>query len=231
MVAGAEINPRKVKTFLNDLNLAWALLVNTGQAQDVERVDFTRWQVLMRAAPDPFKKTIYEIDDLDLRFQFVQRALAWQNGDAQAGEYFRDYEKHSRLKRTLKKISAFSPRFDAKTLDAFIHLTAPPKPPAPEKATGGSKEHGRRKSLRPPKKLRITIHEAKLPAEKGRREEAPPSRPGVRTFAGMEFMPMPKGKFLMGSREDNSLAADDEKQQHTVEIRSGLLDGALPGHQ
>ena len=26
IVAGAEINPRKVKTFLNDLNLAWALL-------------------------------------------------------------------------------------------------------------------------------------------------------------------------------------------------------------
>lgn len=217
VVAGAEINPRKVKTFLNDLNLAWALLVNTGQAQDVERVDFTRWQVLMRAAPDAFKKTVYEIDDLDLRFQFIQRALAWQNGDAQAAEYFREYEKYSRLKRTLKKIHAFGPRFDAKTLDAFIHLTAPPKPPAPEKTPVEVK----------PAETKVvpeTIEEAQIPTqgearpEKGRRLEALPTRPGARIFAGMEFMPVPKGKFLMGSRDGNELAYDNEKPQHTVEI-------------
>jgi iron(II)-dependent oxidoreductase len=228
VVAGAEINPRKVKTFLNDLNLAWALLINTGQVQNVERVDFTRWQVLMRAAPDPFKKTIYEIDDLDLRFQFVQRALAWQNGDAQAGEYFRDYEKHSRLKRTLKKISAFSPRFDAKNLDAFIHLTAPPKPPAPEKVPTETKEAAERMEPgEPPGELKIKIPDESL-AEKGRRAETPPARPGVRTFASMEFVPIPKGKFLMGSRESNSLAADDEKQQHTVEIAQDYWMARFP---
>ncbi len=217
VVAGAEINPRKVKTFLNDLNLAWALLVNTGQAQDVERADFTRWQVLMRAAPDAFKKTVYEIDDLDLRFQFIQRALAWQNGDAQAAEYFREYEKYSRLKRTLKKIHAFGPRFDAKTLDAFIHLTAPPKPPAPEKTPVEVKPAET-------KAVPEALEEAQIPTqrefapEKGRRPDAIPARPGARIFAGMEFMPVPKGKFLMGSRDDNALAYDTEKPQHTVEI-------------
>jgi formylglycine-generating enzyme required for sulfatase activity len=33
---------------------------------------------------------------------------------------------------------------------------------------------------------------------------------------GMEFMRVPAGKFLMGSRDDNPMADDDEKPQHTV---------------
>jgi hypothetical protein len=43
LVTGAEINPRKVKTFVNDLNLQWAMLVNSGQAESVNRADFNTW--------------------------------------------------------------------------------------------------------------------------------------------------------------------------------------------
>jgi formylglycine-generating enzyme required for sulfatase activity len=35
---------------------------------------------------------------------------------------------------------------------------------------------------------------------------------------GMEFMRVPAGKFLMGSKDDNKLAYSDEKPQHTVDI-------------
>lgn len=35
---------------------------------------------------------------------------------------------------------------------------------------------------------------------------------------GMEFMRVPAGKFLMGSKDDNKLAYKDEKPQHTVDI-------------
>jgi len=35
---------------------------------------------------------------------------------------------------------------------------------------------------------------------------------------GIEFVRVPAGKFIMGSRDDNKLAYDDEKPQHTVEI-------------
>lgn len=35
---------------------------------------------------------------------------------------------------------------------------------------------------------------------------------------GMEFMRVPAGKFLMGSKDDNKLAYIDEKPQHTVDI-------------
>jgi formylglycine-generating enzyme required for sulfatase activity len=40
----------------------------------------------------------------------------------------------------------------------------------------------------------------------------------MRVFAGMEFMLVPRGRFLMGSRQDTALATATEKPQHTVEI-------------
>jgi len=37
-------------------------------------------------------------------------------------------------------------------------------------------------------------------------------------LGGLEFINIPAGKFLMGSKDDNNLAYDAEKPQHTVEI-------------
>ncbi len=37
-------------------------------------------------------------------------------------------------------------------------------------------------------------------------------------FPGMEFMLVPKGKFIMGSKDDDKDATNNEKPQHTVEI-------------
>jgi formylglycine-generating enzyme required for sulfatase activity len=38
------------------------------------------------------------------------------------------------------------------------------------------------------------------------------------TFGGIEFVRVPAGKFIMGSKDDNKWASSDEKPQHTVEI-------------
>lgn len=229
IVAGAEINPRKVKTFLNDLNLAWALLVNSGQARGVERADFTRWQVLMRAAPENFKKQVHDIDDKELRFKFVQSALAWQNGEPQAAEYFKDYEKHTRLKRTLKKIQAFTEGFDGETLDAFIHLVAPPRPPEPEKMPAEALDVPGKEILEVSGEVLDgqTVRREARP-EKGARRETVPARSGAQAFGGISFVPVPKGKFLMGSRDDNKLAYDSEKPQHTFEIPADYWMGQFP---
>ena len=42
--------------------------------------------------------------------------------------------------------------------------------------------------------------------------------PNGQIWAGIEFVRIPAGKSLMGSKDDNKLASDDEKPQHTVEI-------------
>jgi formylglycine-generating enzyme required for sulfatase activity len=40
----------------------------------------------------------------------------------------------------------------------------------------------------------------------------------IEILGGMEFMRVPAGKFLMGSKNDNKLAYDNEKPQHSVDI-------------
>jgi formylglycine-generating enzyme required for sulfatase activity len=45
-----------------------------------------------------------------------------------------------------------------------------------------------------------------------------PSLGAAPVLGGIEFVRVPKGEFLMGSKNDNPLADKDEKPQHTVEI-------------
>lgn len=230
IVAGAEINPRKVKTFLNDLNLAWALLVNSGQALGMERTDFTRWQVLMRAAPSAFKEEIHKLDlDKDLRFKFVQNALAWAHGtdDATIPEYFKGFDKYYYLKHTLKKIGKFSQSFDAESLDAFIHFVSPTKSPEPEKTPVDVKDMHEKEMLEASAKEE---KEEEIFAEKVVRDEAKPEkdvhrpaipdRAGMQTVDGAKFAEVYEGKFLMGSRYDNKLADSYEKPQHIAEVKT-----------
>jgi formylglycine-generating enzyme required for sulfatase activity len=40
----------------------------------------------------------------------------------------------------------------------------------------------------------------------------------VQKFASIEFVRVPKGKFVMGSREDNQFAIENERKQHTLDI-------------
>jgi formylglycine-generating enzyme required for sulfatase activity len=56
-----------------------------------------------------------------------------------------------------------------------------------------------------------SIQDAKATAQPERKAD-------VQTWGGMEFVRIPAGKFLMGSNDDNQLAYDDEKPQHTIKI-------------
>lgn len=38
------------------------------------------------------------------------------------------------------------------------------------------------------------------------------------SWIGIDFVRIPKGQFVMGSKDENELAWDDEKPQHTLEI-------------
>jgi formylglycine-generating enzyme required for sulfatase activity len=98
-------------------------------------------------------------------------------------------------------------------LDAFVHLTAPP-PPAPTPVEA-------KPAVVPP--LAVEVKEEVVAAERLEvreplrgAEKAPAAN--VQTWGGMEFVRIPAGKFLMGSKDDNKLATEDEKPQHTVEI-------------
>lgn len=212
LIAAAEINPRRVKAVVNDIELQWKMLVNSQQAQGVRQEDFIRWSALLRAAPPNFRDRVYNIEDLDLRLKFVQDALQWSSGqgDETLLRTFQEFEKDSRrLRRVLHQIGSFSSHFDAKTLNAFIHLTAPPV--VTQVSLQEQLDHLDTSEIQTFKKDK-EINQVLA-------GEPTSGKPAFRRLVGeLEFRLVPAGKFIMGSKEDDPLALESEKPQHTIDL-------------
>lgn len=222
LVAAAEVNPRRVKSVINDLNLQWFMAVNSGQAEGVDRDDFICWQALMHAAPAAFARQVLDFEDKSIRFGFIQDALKWQNGKQEDREavkgFFNAYEdkEAKRLRGVLRQIS-FSQEFSPDALDAMIYLVAPPAVPKPEPEKAIVEEPRRSAELETLGEAAFAeMAEAPTRGEKGR--SVPPQDGNRLSIGGLEFARVPKGKFIMGSKEDNELAGSVEKPQHTVEL-------------
>ena len=229
LVAAAEVNPRRVKNVINDLNLQWFMAGNSGQADGVNRDDFICWQALMRAAPKAFVDHILgTLEDKERRHSFIVDALKWQQGKQEDKEivkgYFSAYEDKDskRLRGVLKQIS-FSNDFTADALDSLIYMTVPPKKPEPEKP---SVEEPIEKAISEEEVSIGTLGQVKEPV--AMRVEKPfdynQGKRGIQgdqnriTIGNVDFMRVPAGKFVMGSKFSNELASDNEKPQHTVEL-------------
>lgn len=221
LVAAAEVNPRRVKNVINDLNLQWFMAVNSEQAQGVNRDDFICWQALMRAAPAKFVAQVTKLDDRSIRHSFVLDALKWQNGtqeekDAARGS-FADYEDDDsrRLRKVLKQVS-FSGDFTPEALDSMIYMTAPPPKPEPVKPPV---EERKAEADIPLNDIKLEVLGDVKGAVVMRGEKITPrGDPNELEIGGIRFARVPKGRFVMGSKDDNELAADWEKPQHTVDI-------------
>ncbi|MBM4430204.1 MAG: hypothetical protein FJ026_07655 [Chloroflexi bacterium] len=199
ITAGVPTNPRRIKTFINHAELQWALLVNSGQAEDFEQALLTRWLVL-QAAERSFTDYVRQLPPAE-RPEFVLNARKLASGEKveTAAQYERwPREHHPRLWNVLKQEGfAFDVGFEV--LDLLIHLkeaptvqTIPEQPPVAPR---------RPEAVRP----------ARERAEKGTRPELPVSWMPV-------WVEVPAGPFLMGSLDGNPLASDDEKPQHQRKI-------------
>jgi len=217
ITAGAEANPRKVKTFLNDLRLRWAMWQNTGQAGGVNFNDFVRWEVLMRAAPK-FRTRVYNIPDAQLRYGLVQNAFTMAGGDETAAASFKD-DVNQQMREILKNILQHKDRFTLDVVSRLMYVVAPPIVEIPKEIETIAEEAVEKPITG---KLEKTLGDATLRAE-GKLEIA-----HIRNWADIPFVFVPKGKFLMGSRKDNKLAFGNEKEQHTVEIAQDYWIGQFP---
>lgn len=137
---GVPTNPRRVKTFINYLQLHWGLLVNSGQVTPADKEQFVVWMVLTDVAPQLVAHL------RDMRTDQERAACLAQligTGDEEKGglqmleaeEVLRPLASNVRLRRVLEDLRQrrrFA--FDADTLGRFIHLSAPPVqvPPEPE---------------------------------------------------------------------------------------------------
>ncbi len=125
IVAGAEVNPRKVKAFINDLNLQWAILRNTERAKGVQHADFTCWHIIRHIAPDKFWLHFANLPDHEIQLSFLNDALQWAKGSLPEEKIglFREYQEERRLKKVLSKLD-FSPNFNAQMLKEFFYSLA-----------------------------------------------------------------------------------------------------------
>jgi hypothetical protein len=127
LVTGASMNPRSVKSFVNDVNLQWSMLVNLlSETKEINRADFNAWQVLMRIAPLNFVKHIrFILYNPTHKHEYVLNAIRWARGDKSQDTDYESYQDDFRFKRVLGEIS-FSTSFSPNVLDSFLHLVAPP---------------------------------------------------------------------------------------------------------
>ena len=219
LVAAAEVNPRRVKNVINDLNLQWFMALNSGQAEGVNRDDFICWQALMHAAPAPFARQVMDFEDKSIRFGFIRDALKWQGsqeGKEAVKGFFSAYEDKDskRLRGVLKQIS-FSQEFSPEALDSMIYMAAPPPKPGPEKLV----VEETKKTAEPESVSGEAFVEVREVVTRGERGKiAMPHDQNRISIAGLEFLRIPKGKFVMGSKEDGEFDYADEKPQHTVDL-------------
>ncbi|MEK7325100.1 MAG: SUMF1/EgtB/PvdO family nonheme iron enzyme [Chloroflexota bacterium] len=205
IITGTEANPRQLKTFVNDLNVTWAILQNAGLAESALQADFMRWLALNRVSP-AFGVKVRELHK-DSRLDFIRDAAKWVDDRSHKAGEFSEWEgyEHRRLRDVLKRI-AFSAKVTADVLDRFIFWSAPIAQAREAEAT-------------------ITLDDVKLSAEAvatGVEAEVKRTVEFARIAANPSlpdyWIPIPAGKFVMGSRDDNKLAQDNERPQHTVEI-------------
>lgn len=190
ITGGVQTNPRRVKTFINYLELQWALLKNSEQAEEIDRRDFTQWLVLTEAAPD-FCTYIKDLPKAK-RIEYITKsatAASSEGDEAVKDPHRRWMEQYPRLE-TLLTQKDFDFKIDADILDRFIFLSAPPV-----EVTEEEEAHAKRETRAEFRKRTV-----------------------IETGEGPEIVLVPEGPFLMGSADDNEYAAIDEKPQHEVNI-------------
>ena len=209
IAVGVPTNPRRIKTFINFVELEWALLVNSGQAENLDRAVLTRWLVL-DAAERSFTDYVRQLPREE-RPEFVHNArrLALGESVASPAQYERwPKERFPRLWAVLKQ-SRFAFDVSPAMLDHLIHLSAPPVEATPEIKSAPAQPEAAR-----PSRERIEV--------KAMRPEA----------AERSLMPslvqVPAGAFLMGSGNDDPMAGDSEKPQHQCTIPYAYQIGRFP---
>lgn len=231
ILAGAGANPRQIKTFINDLEVGWAMLTNSGQAEGVEKEDFVRWLALNRVSP-PFCEKVRDLLP-DRRLDYLRDASQWAKDPThKPGEYDEQWGSadHRKLREVLK-VLVFTPKVTPDMLEGFIFWSGLAELEARRKAEEAAKqrqveqqqaEESERQWLAELAALR-RVEEAETLAQVNR--EAPITRGDVTRGeavkgiqAGEYWITISAGKFVMGSRDDDKEGNDNERPQHAVDI-------------
>ena len=134
MVSAREMNPRNIKTFINSIELGWAMLqrAEPETAKGLDKTQFIEWQALRVVAPD-FCRELREREPKTQALALLQdtRAygLAKDKGEEQAAadlvEQRPRLRKYAEDEALLRVLRAGQFAFDVRTLEACMFLSAP----------------------------------------------------------------------------------------------------------
>ncbi|MCP4547690.1 MAG: SUMF1/EgtB/PvdO family nonheme iron enzyme [bacterium] len=201
LIAGADNNPRKVKGIINDLNLQWAMLANAGQADGVERTDFLRLQMLLRAAPTDFRKDLRRWGG-ERRMNYLKTVFQVVRGRASDADR-KSVEKHLedwRFRKVFETLATagFEGRMDAALIETCLSMRSVDSAESPS---------GDKPKTRPGGWIKGPDGSAPRSVETGA---------DSRFVGDLELLRVPAGDFIMGSETSNAMADSNEHPQHTV---------------
>ncbi len=191
IVAGAETNPRQIKTFVNYLETGWAVLKNSNQAENVEKTDFLYWLALTRVGMsfcDKLRER-FKGDNSETREQrlnFLKDAIRWAKDQTYKTGEFQEWsgQEYRRLRDVLKVVD-FSDKVNANVLEGFIFWNV---------QLGEELQAAAGQISEVLKTSEILTKRGETPSD--------------------YWIEIPAGKFVMGSDKGE----DRERPQHTIEI-------------
>ncbi len=210
LVTSADANLRKVKISLNNLNLAWAMLRNSGQLPAGTNLEelwpkFVGLHAVLWAAPRAFVERLRTLSRWPALWQrFWAEALAWAQGEEVPEETARElapFQTVSGFRRALVawgEMELGTP--EAQELETLLFFAPPPE--AEMKAVGSTAGT----APGTPRDVLVVDSEG----------------------LGLALVHIPKGLFLMGSLKDDEVAYDDEKSQHEQDIPYDYWIGRFP---
>ena len=138
--SGVKTNPRRIKTFLNYIELQWAILANSGAAELASKERLVEWSMLSRASP-AFRLAVERIGKDDEKVQLIASMKALAESDPAAREALVKEDKtlvklgglvtDETLLEVLT-IGSFS--FTAEDVGLYVHRTTPPSLAVPSAA-------------------------------------------------------------------------------------------------
>jgi formylglycine-generating enzyme required for sulfatase activity len=208
LAQGGVTNPRRIKTFVNYAELQWALLVNSGQAGQVNQDNFNCWLALTEVGGEEFRDWLAQLPEAE-RPQRIQEGIAYacrsRAGKAEEAELPLEpnlkqlIDSNRRLRGFLEQLDGFD--VSPGELHLYIHLCAPPVEEVVQIPTVGG--------------LARLAEERRAGAAGGEIEMD-------------QFVRVPAGRFLMGSAAGDPDASDGEKPQRECEIPYEYAIGKYP---
>lgn len=152
---------------------------------------------------------------------YIEGAIQWANDPAadKSGAY-QDWSgtPYRRLRDVLKVI-AFSANVTPRVLDGFIYWNAAEVIEAEVKESAAEQKGAEQKpGEEAPELAQVTSRDALTSTPRGEFTSIPPD-----PFNPAYWISIPAGSFVMGSRDDNKSAQDNERPQHSVTLKDYRL--------